>query len=119
MSIFKRKNISEKSIAYEEAKKRVMELHNNAVFLMYINNVYIENASEQIIEGIVAIGKAEVDKEFSIYSCEGKYVTKVTIEEVYKDGDIVKVLEAEDREIKIYLKDIDDKLIAGQIMIIL
>lgn len=119
MSIFKKKKIDEKSMAYEKAKERVMELHNNAVFLMYIDDAYIKKPYGQVVEGIVAIGKTEINREFFIYSCEGEYVTSIKIKDAYIKNDQVYVLEAGNENISLYPEEKNDRLIAGQIMVIL
>ncbi len=119
MGIFNKKKLDEKTIAYSKTKEKVMELHKNATFLMYIDDAYIKQPHGQIIEGIVAIGKAQVDKEFLVYSCEGEYVTAIAIKEAYVKNDIVNMIEGGDKRVSIYLEEENDKLIAGQLMVII
>ena len=115
MSIFKKN----KNVYIEEWKKKVLKLHNDAEFLFYINDAYIRGEYGQIVEGVGAIGSADITDTFSIYSAQGEYVCELHIRDAYVGDNEVKVIEAMDKKVSFYPTETDDRLMAGQLMIIL
>jgi len=115
MSIFKKN----KNVHMEERKKKVMELHNNAEFLFYINDAYIRGEYGQIVEGVGAIGSADIKDTFSIYSAQGEYICELHINDAYVSDNEVKVIEAMDKKVSFYPTKTNDRLMAGQLMVIL
>lgn len=115
MSIFKKN----KNVHMEEWKKKVMELHNNAEFLFYINDAYIRGEYGQIVEGVGAIGSADIKDTFSIYSAQGEYICELHINDAYVSDNEVKVIEAMDKKVSFYPTKTNDRLMAGQLMVIL
>lgn len=69
--------------AYEAAKVRLMELHNTAAVLFYIDEVSTDsNPCRQVLIGEVGKGQLTPDTELEIYSCEGLPVGTMTVEAV-------------------------------------
>ncbi len=63
---------------YEEAKIRVLKLHEAAELLFYIDQVTEENG-HQILGGELAQGTLDAGCQLSIYSCEGILLGGMTV----------------------------------------
>lgn len=101
------------------AYDRVKKLHEDAGFLCYIDDAYMEkyNGKESMkLEGVVAKGIGLVTEQYSLYSCEGVFKANITIEEMYVGTNAVKQLEGGDKRVALYPVEQEIAYHAGDIL---
>jgi hypothetical protein len=100
--LFGRKKNTE---AKKEAYRRVYELHQQAVFLCYIDDAYMEDnqgTSCVKLEGLVAKGTGTVQDTYLLYDCNGRQKAVITMEELYVGNQQVKQLAGGDKRVALY-----------------
>lgn len=103
----------------QQSYDRVYQLHEDAQFLCYIDEVYEEpfkGASYIKLEGVVAKGQGDITQSFELYSCNGRKKADVTMEEFYLGSDPVTCLYAGDKRIALYPKEQDVSYKAGDLL---
>lgn len=103
----------------QEQYDRVYALHEQAEFLCYINDVYMESyqGTETVkLEGLVAKGKGYVEDTYFLYSCNGQKKAEITMEELYFGNNKVECLEGGDKRVALYPKEQDVQYKAGDIL---
>lgn len=98
---------------------RVYALHEQAVFLCYINEAYMEEYQGRAfvkLEGLAAKGTAKVGDTFKLYDCKGRFKAEVTMEELYCGKDSVKQLEGGDKRVALYPVEQEISYCAGDIL---
>lgn len=101
---------------------RVYALHEQAEFLCYINDAYVESyqGTEAVkLEGLVAKGKGSVEDTYFLYSCNGQKKAEITMEELYLGGNQVECLEGGDKRAALYPREQEVSYKAGDIVCIL
>lgn len=107
----------------QERKKKVYErvyaLHEQADFLCYINEAYMEEYEGKSfvkLEGLVAAGTGGLEDIFLLFDCEGRQKGQITMEELYLGNNSVKQLEGGDKRVALYPKEQDIPYQAGDIL---
>lgn len=103
----------------QENYDRVYELHAQAAFLCYINDVYMEpykGDSFVKLEGVVARGTGRVTDVYRLYDCNGRYKAEVHMEELYLGQNAVESLQGGDKRIALYPKEQDIAYQAGDLL---
>lgn len=104
-----------KQVVYD----RVYELHKQAEFLCYINDVYPEEYKGKAyvkLEGLVAFGVGATDDHFLLFDCEGREKAEVDMEELYVGNNLVEQLEGGDKRVALYPIQQDVPYKAGDIL---
>lgn len=104
----------------KEAYDRVYSLHQQAEFLCYINDAYMETIDGQTsvkLEGLVAMGTGNLGDVFELYDCEGNKKAEITMDELYLGANSVERLEGGDKRVALYPKEQDVVYKAGDILI--
>ncbi len=102
-----------------EAYERVYRLHEQADFLCYINDAYLEEYKGGRfvkLEGLVAAGTGSLEDTFWLFDCEGRQKGQVTMDELYLGTDSVKQLTGGDKKVALYPKEQDIPYQAGDIL---
>lgn len=103
----------------QEDYARVYDLHKQAVFLLYINEAYMEEyqgRNSVKLEGMVAKGIGKAGDSFMLYDCKGRFKAEVTMEEMYCGLDLVEQLEGGDKRIALYPVEQNVTYLAGDIL---
>lgn len=103
-----------------ENYERVYKLHEQAEFLCYIDDAYMEtyNGNEYVkLLGIVAKGKGMVSDRYQLFDCNGRKKADITMEELYVGTDKVEELNGGDKPVALYPKEQDISYIAGDILV--
>lgn len=103
----------------QESYDRVYDLHEQAEFLCYINDVYMESyqGTEAVkLEGLVAKGTGNVEDTYFLYSCNGRKKAEITMEELYLGSNKVECLVGGDKRVALYPKEQDVQYKAGDIL---
>lgn len=106
-----------KKVAYD----RVLQLHNRANFLCYINDAYLETyqGKECVkLEGVVAVGTGKVTDRYHLYDCNGCFKAEVTMDELYLGNNKVESLCGGDKKVALYPVEQDVPYIAGDLLCI-
>ncbi len=102
-----------------KAYERVYRLHEQADFLCYINDAYMEEYKGESfvkLEGLVAVGTGSLEDTFWLFDCEGRQKGKITMEEFYLGTNSVKQLTGGDKKVALYPKEQDISYQAGDIL---
>ncbi|MDO5154778.1 MAG: hypothetical protein Q4D51_02330 [Eubacteriales bacterium] len=113
---FSKKQPDEKK---QQNYQRVYELHENAKFLCYIDDVYLEpyqGASCVKLEGVVAFGTGTVDDQYILCNCNGVKKADITMQELYVGNDSVQCLEGGDKRVALYPNEQDIAYKAGDLL---
>ncbi len=89
----------------KQAYDRVLQLHKQASFLFYVDDVIFELYNgEQCVKlvGTVASGSTTLEEQYELYSCTGIKKADVQPEEFYVGADAVMNLMAGDKTVAIY-----------------
>lgn len=100
-----------------EAFDRVYKLHNEAKFIMYIDDVFNESENA-ILYGIVAKGRINVNDSVEVYSCEGVIEGTITSKKLMINNNQVDFLEGGDKKASFYTENKKIPYIAGQMFIV-
>lgn len=109
----------QKNIERKQNYDRVYQLHKDAMFLCYVDDVYMEEYkgdSYVKLEVMVAIGEGHIGEKYSLYDCKGRYKADVEIEEFYVGADSVDKLCASDSKVVIYPKQQNIVYKAGDVL---
>ena len=121
----KNKNIMLKRIKKDKRKEnydRVYQLHEQAEFLCYINEAYLEEYKGKNyikLEGLVAKGTGRVTDIFELFDCNGRKKSEITMEELYLGQNPVEQLTGGDKRVALYPKEQDVAYKAGDILCIM
>lgn len=113
--MFKKK----KKVVQNENYQRVYQLHEQAEFLCYINESYLEAYQGQEyrkLEGVVAKGTGMVTDCYGLYDCNGRKKADVTMEEFYVGQNSVEQLVGGDKRVALYPREQDVEYVAGDIL---
>ncbi|MBR1866017.1 MAG: hypothetical protein IJ801_05875 [Lachnospiraceae bacterium] len=102
-----------------KAYDRVYALHEQAVFLCYINEAYQETdhgVASVKLEGIVAKGTGRLEDTFVLFDCEGNQKAEITMEELYLGNQSVPQLEGGDKRVALYPREQEIPYQAGDIL---
>ncbi len=113
--MFKKK----KKIEQNENYQRVYRLHEQAEFLCYINESYLESYKGneyRKLEGIVAKGTGQVGECYELYDCNGRKKATVSMEEFYVGQNLVEQLAGGDKHVALYPREQDVNYVAGDIL---
>lgn len=119
MGFFKKKEINQKQ---QDNYNRVYQLHQDAFFLYYIDDAYLEpydGGKFMKLEGVVAKGTAKPTDTLILYNCNGRKKASITAEEFYVGQSKVELLEGGDKKVAIYPKEQDVDYIAGDMLCIM
>lgn len=103
----------------KKAYDRVYALHEQADFLCYINDAYMEEYQGKNyvkLEGLVAKGIGRVEDSFLLFDCTGKEKGQITMEELYLGSNSVEQLEGGDKKVALYPKEQELNYQAGDIL---
>lgn len=103
----------------KEAYARVYALHEQADFLCYINDAYMEpyGGKDCIkLEGLVAKGTGKVTDTFRLYSCRGNFKAEITMVELYNGANPVEQIEGGDKRVALYPREQQVAYKAGDIL---
>lgn len=120
--IFNKENRHRKEIQRQKRKEKydkVYALHEQADFLCYINDAYLEKYKGKEfmkLEGIVAKGTGCLDDTFLLFDCEGRQKAVITMEELFCGQESVKQLESGDKRVALYPKEQEIPYRAGDIL---
>lgn len=120
--IFNKENRHRKEIQRQKRKEKydkVYALHEQADFLCYINDAYLEKYKGKEfmkLEGIVAKGTGCLDDTFLLFDCEGRQKAVITMEELFCGQESVKQLEGGDKRVALYPKEQEIPYRAGDIL---
>lgn len=120
--IFNKENRHRKEIQRQKRKEKydkVYALHEQADFLCYINDAYLEEYKGGRfvkLEGLVAAGTGSLEDTFWLFDCEGRQKGQVTMDELYLGTDSVKQLTGGDKKVALYPKEQDIPYQAGDIL---
>lgn len=116
----KSKEIKKKRKEYQKKiYQRVYELHQEAEFLCYINDAYLEtdqNEKYMKLEGIVATGIGRIEDTFLLYDCDGNQKGIVKMLEFYLGNQSVSQLEGGDQKVALYPEEQGLPYKAGDIL---
>jgi len=121
--MFKKRDAREKKkldkLKKQEAYDRVYQLHQQAQFLCYIDEAYMEEYNGELVmklEGCMASGAGTVHEKYGLYNCYGRWKADIDIDEFYVGQDRVEKLEGADKRIAIYPQQQDIRYKAGDIL---
>ncbi len=103
----------------KKAYERVYALHEQAVFLCYINDAYAEQFQDMVsvkLEGVVAKGIGTLEDTYILFDCEGNRKAEITMEELYLGTNSVNRLEGGDKKVALYPKEQNISYQAGDIL---
>ncbi len=117
-----RKHNERKQLEKEKRKQtyeRVLQLHENATFLFYVDDVIYESyQGEQCVKlvGTAAIGSATLEDMYVLYNYAGIKKADIQVEEFYEGADAVNTLIAQEKTVAIYPKQREISYKAGDIL---
>lgn len=103
----------------KENYDRVYRLHEQALFLCYIDDAYMEtyNGKEYMkLLGIVAKGEGHVLDAYELFDCNGRKKADITMEELYVGQNKVEEIKGGDAPVALYPKEQDISYKAGDIL---
>ena len=102
MAFFKKKQVNQKR---QENYNRVYRLHQEAEFLLYVEDAYkelFEGQEYMKLEGVAAKGTADLEDSFVLFNCNGLQKGVIALEEMYIGKDRVNGLYAGDKRVALY-----------------